>query len=583
MPKQIPTIGDPNWGITLNAHLSQLQNPANGGINTFEQFSQRPTNLTADDVGKTYLYTQTGNIHQWNGNGWKVINESVINVKDYGAVGDGVTDDTGAIQSAVNLGKSCFFPEGRFLANGIELKSDCEYYGTGNKSNLILLQKSVDGNWTNFLIRFNSIQNSKIHSLKLTCPSSSVRNSPATEYTNTAILVESSSDCKIENIEISQFSGIAIWLYGNATTITKNIHILNIRTGNWFPAYDGSYPQIWCHIYTYDCLVQDCSLEGGTFGIGFYDAYDQNTIANAGVYNCKAINNTIKNFSRYGIVSYNTRTALFPNEINGHIITGNKIKNISGNSTSQLGRYAFGAGIYCVGGIDLLINSNYIEDTNQFSNESSLAPGCIGLANCKGNIIISNNICRKSGYYGIFVNGCYDGAVINGNTIEDTINESLIFLNCNQIVCTNNNIKVNARTIRTPFTILTVNNSIFSNNYINYNTTASQDATYISDSNFVNFSNNVITIPSSNTNNRVYNCDNLTFANNIYNIPNSTKEVIYFQTKTTNSKIMGNTFSNNTSIKLYFDGVCTNTFVDKSNRLALSNITNASTGLTIDV
>jgi hypothetical protein len=62
--KSIPTIGDPNWGTPLNAHLSQLQNQTNGGINTFEQFSGRPNNLTADDIGKTYLYTQTGNLHQ---------------------------------------------------------------------------------------------------------------------------------------------------------------------------------------------------------------------------------------------------------------------------------------------------------------------------------------------------------------------------------------------------------------------------------------------------------------------------------------------------------------------------------------
>lgn len=39
----------------------------------------------------------------------------VINVKDFGAVGDGVTDDTDAIQEAFNSGKSIFFPDGDYI------------------------------------------------------------------------------------------------------------------------------------------------------------------------------------------------------------------------------------------------------------------------------------------------------------------------------------------------------------------------------------------------------------------------------------------------------------------------------------
>ena len=103
--KRIPTPSQDagNWGTILNDHLAQTHNPANGSFNTFNQFSGRPTNLTADDAGRTYLYTQTSNWHEWSGNEWKIHNKSEINVKDYGAVGDGAVDDTAAIQFCLGL------------------------------------------------------------------------------------------------------------------------------------------------------------------------------------------------------------------------------------------------------------------------------------------------------------------------------------------------------------------------------------------------------------------------------------------------------------------------------------------------
>ncbi len=140
--KQIPTIGDSNWGTTLNDHLAQTKNPVNGAYNSFDQFAQRPTNLTPDDAGKTYLYTQTGNWHEWSGSEWKVQNKSEINVKDYGAIGDGVTDDTVAVQvlldsTTFDKNKSIFFPEGKYLLN-VSLR----YYvpniiGQGNHSTIL--------------------------------------------------------------------------------------------------------------------------------------------------------------------------------------------------------------------------------------------------------------------------------------------------------------------------------------------------------------------------------------------------------------------------------------------------------------
>jgi hypothetical protein len=67
--KSIPTLGDPNWGIPLNNHLSQLQNPSTGSINTWLNITARPT-LTIDDQGKTGVNLDTGYVEQWTGTAW---------------------------------------------------------------------------------------------------------------------------------------------------------------------------------------------------------------------------------------------------------------------------------------------------------------------------------------------------------------------------------------------------------------------------------------------------------------------------------------------------------------------------------
>jgi hypothetical protein len=119
MPKSIPTLGLANWGQPLNDHLSQLNSPTTGGINTVNTTAQRPSTLTINDTGFTAINKATGNLHQWTGSTWNVLNESVINLKDFGAIGDNTADDGPALQAAIdfcitNGHSTLFIPDGDY-------------------------------------------------------------------------------------------------------------------------------------------------------------------------------------------------------------------------------------------------------------------------------------------------------------------------------------------------------------------------------------------------------------------------------------------------------------------------------------
>ena len=60
----------------------------------------------------------------------------IISVKDFGATGDGVTDDSGAIQAAINSAKSVYFPPGIYLVNTqVNLSQDrCKLWGVNGET-----------------------------------------------------------------------------------------------------------------------------------------------------------------------------------------------------------------------------------------------------------------------------------------------------------------------------------------------------------------------------------------------------------------------------------------------------------------
>jgi hypothetical protein len=96
--------------------------------------------LTAGDKGMMVYDTTLTDLCIWNGSAWEFVadNSNLFpSVKDYGAVGDGVTDDTAAFQAAINdaLGSASgtlWIPNGTYAVSSINI------FPTGTKS-LILI------------------------------------------------------------------------------------------------------------------------------------------------------------------------------------------------------------------------------------------------------------------------------------------------------------------------------------------------------------------------------------------------------------------------------------------------------------
>ena len=73
-----------------------------------------------------------------------------VSVKDFGAVGDGVTDDTAAIQAALDSGAGkVLIPEGTYKVAGELLSSGCSIIGDGIDKSIITAEGDASGTYAN--------------------------------------------------------------------------------------------------------------------------------------------------------------------------------------------------------------------------------------------------------------------------------------------------------------------------------------------------------------------------------------------------------------------------------------------------
>lgn len=306
------------------------ENLANGAIISADRLNNMETGISNNDInmGSLTSFKPTGStlIDKLNNE----FNDRGVNVKWFGAKGDGVTDDTLSIQSAIDTGLSIFLPPGKYnvkeltgFASGqiIQGISKVESWGEKNAQNITLLNGI--GSADNYVIKNNvwedgvlpnaiAVKNLSIEGSKNT-NGILVGNSSTIEGVKIENCINGLSNIKVSNVMNCQISGCTNGVM-NATDsrITNNFVYLNEVGINFDNSNDNS--------------IVNNKIEWNGIGISITKA----------VFNLIS-SNIIDRNTTYGIYTSNTTNTTitgnqFERNLTNHLYLGGSQFNISTNS-----------------------------------------------------------------------------------------------------------------------------------------------------------------------------------------------------------------------------------------------------------
>lgn len=339
---------------------------------------------------------------------------SNFNVKDFGAKGDGTTDDTAAIQNAITTagvsGGVVFFPPGTYkVTTGL----------TTTSLNNITLRGSGKSSTLNFNIGTNAGISGD------SCTNLVIEDLQITGTMGQGILYSNSSLLKIRNCTISGATTVpAVETAGILLSICSDCWVLNnTLSGNGHNYLDGSG---WGY---------DIAVSGSTAGpnrrlvISGNNCTSTVTNANIGCFNTSYSHiegNTVSGAKvthggitsgGYGIMFYKTISGT---EGGHNTCIGNHVNNTGGT------------GIYVQSNPNCVVDGNYVENTCQVEDDTSLLVA--GIASNTGPTSIAGNSIKTSGKAGISVEGDFHtvisnvitGCVVSGINIRSATKSSFI-------------------------------------------------------------------------------------------------------------------------------------------------------------
>jgi hypothetical protein len=371
----------------------------------------------------------------------------VVSVKDFGAVGDGVADDTAAIQAAIdaigNSGGTVMFPPGTYLGYGFVWKNNVALVGSGSSSTTIKLPNSTPqvtkpyefGNTISYVPNVLEIGQaamgnsatpfSNIVLRGITIDANKANNNaPLNDLGWHGVILTATSNYTIDDVRIinAHNGGLVVAINSNFGTISARVYSCGnaTHTGPGFDINSSKY------------LVIDCVSDSCYVGVRVLDNCWGNTIR-AAVYNS----------SSHGFV-YNNQ------------VSNESYNNVINATVIGCGGNGFILGPNC--------KSSDLAITVIDANDTGVATGTIALANRPSNNII-NVTTRSSNHSGVVLQGTANtiihqsyldgrsgpqGSVFafditgDNNTIESTVVDSIPWQVRGLVIragSTNNNVK----------------------------------------------------------------------------------------------------------------------------------------------
>ena len=344
-----------------------------------------------------------------------------VSVKDFGAVGDGITNDTAAIQAALYAGRTIYFPNGTYLTGQVTVPTNACLVGESLANVIISPYGTIYGTGVFYLNSASSVEISNFTFLSA-YPTSANPNAIHVSggsknyihdiYINsydTGVSTDNTTDSNFERITVTSGNNLGIYISGSNSYRNKvlNCTVLHATISHGIQINGGKDNQV------SSCECTDAKI----FGISIYNTssaiVSNNTIWDTlkeGINlensnSCIVVNNNI--YWTTTAISTDFGLSLFgadPSENNNfNIISGNYIGGPAKSGIACAERCQFN-----------IIQDNTVVNPNT-SNEANHAGVLIYGLGAANNFVTGNTLFSNTGYmyYGVNDN---DG-VASGNDI----------------------------------------------------------------------------------------------------------------------------------------------------------------------